>query len=64
MSTSTVLNTYIGRASNPVLSGNLLGFEWVYRPYGKRERGMLAIDWRKQLYVIFDCTTVPQRKLK
>ncbi|KAJ7907148.1 hypothetical protein B0H13DRAFT_2503298 [Mycena leptocephala] len=53
-----VLNTYIGRAYNPVLYGNLLGVEWVYRPWGKRERGMLVIDWRKQLYVIFDCTTV------
>ncbi|KAJ7884989.1 hypothetical protein B0H13DRAFT_2666902 [Mycena leptocephala] len=53
-----VLNNYIGRACNPVLSGDLLGVKWVYRPYGKRERGMLVIDWRKQLYVIFDCTTV------
>jgi hypothetical protein len=48
----------MGRACNPVLSGNLLGVEWVYRPWGKRERGMLVIDWRKQLYVIFDYTTV------
>ncbi|KAJ7821838.1 hypothetical protein B0H13DRAFT_2449062 [Mycena leptocephala] len=52
------LNTHIGSACNPVLFGDLLGVEWVYRPYGKRERGMLVINWLKQLYVIFDCTTV------
>ncbi|KAJ7906460.1 hypothetical protein B0H13DRAFT_1880613 [Mycena leptocephala] len=53
-----------GRACNPVLSGDLLGVKWVYRPYGKRERGMLVIDWRKQLYVIFDCTTVSLTQTK
>ncbi|KAJ7934590.1 hypothetical protein B0H13DRAFT_1951153 [Mycena leptocephala] len=51
-----VLN-YIGRPAT-------LFFLWVYRPYGKRERGMLVIDWRKQLYVIFDCTTVSLTQTK
>jgi hypothetical protein len=53
-----VLNAYIGCCRNPVVAGNVLGLEWVYRPCGRRERGMLVIDWRKQVYVIFDCSTV------
>ncbi|KAJ7930923.1 hypothetical protein B0H13DRAFT_2309232 [Mycena leptocephala] len=58
-----ILNSRVARSRPPVLSGNLLGVDWGYRcPYSKnRERGMLVIDWRKQQYVIFDCSTVSGR---
>ncbi|KAJ7659598.1 hypothetical protein DFH06DRAFT_1297201, partial [Mycena polygramma] len=51
-----VLHSRVGVYRHPALFGNFLGMELIYTPWGRSERAVMVLDWRKRVFVTFACS--------
>ncbi|KAJ7615640.1 hypothetical protein DFH06DRAFT_123665 [Mycena polygramma] len=51
-----VLHSRVGVCCHPAVFGSFLGMELIYTPWGRSERAVMVLDWRKRVFVTFACS--------